>query len=509
MHQYYYDLQIYEDLICGDLEPGRLNAEKIQIGINYLEEDFGSCQNMKILKLKFKNDNLQVLEKLNISNAHPLAKKYFSEQDLAFDNDLEELLSKEIVALLNVNLDKVKFTITKAKNSIHEVGICENSSWNEIDQNRVKYCYYYRVLTEYQTKIKRAIHEAYFVLNESDFRKLIIAVQKSLMYYIKELKKQHDVNPDLLEYKVKESYTNQDCFSLIYISLIELLNFLYENHHDEFDKTYPVPYYSEKININQIDEKITVIRKHLNEQHVDPLLIDVMEEQFQRINKFDHPKRLTYHELDYFIEFLNKLSLFLVTFKDQEISTDDVISLLISLKFNNLKFIQYLTNEFRKDLKIIDSFIEKSLYLLERKKIVEQSVEAIQIHFAPNSIDISAVICNWIDKEKAVIDAYIEKLKYINEEKPNESYKMETSLTSKQLAVLIKMLNDDDILVSKSQSDMARWISANFKTTNKENISINQCRNNLYSSDPTDLEKIKEIAIALINGCNEKLKSPD
>jgi len=87
---------------------------------------------MQILKLKFRKDDLQVLEKLNISNAHPLANKYFSEQDLAFDNDVEDLLSKQIVNLLNIKLDKVKFTITKAKNSIHQVGICQNSSWDDI-----------------------------------------------------------------------------------------------------------------------------------------------------------------------------------------------------------------------------------------------------------------------------------------------------------------------------------------------------------------------------------------
>jgi hypothetical protein len=89
MHQYYYELQIYEDLIYGDLEPVRLTGEKIQRIRTYLEEEIGSCQDMQILKLKFRKDDLQVLEKLNISNAHPLANKYFSEQDLAFDNDVK------------------------------------------------------------------------------------------------------------------------------------------------------------------------------------------------------------------------------------------------------------------------------------------------------------------------------------------------------------------------------------------------------------------------------------
>jgi hypothetical protein len=70
MHQYYYELQIYEDLIYGDLEPVRLTGEKIQRIRTYLEEEIGFCQDMQILKLKFRKNDLQVLEKLNITNAH-------------------------------------------------------------------------------------------------------------------------------------------------------------------------------------------------------------------------------------------------------------------------------------------------------------------------------------------------------------------------------------------------------------------------------------------------------
>jgi hypothetical protein len=69
------------------------------------------------------------------------------------------------------------------------------------------------------------------------------------------------------------------------------------------------------------------------------------------------------------------------------------------------------------------------------------------------------------------------------------------------------MLSDCDVIVSNSQFDIARWISAVFRTNNTENISPLQLRKNLYNSDPEIMVKIKDVGISLVNGCNENLNN--
>lgn len=66
MQQCYFELQIYEDLIYGELEPVRLNGDKINLIINYLNEEIDNCQDMQIVKVKVKKDGIEVLEKLNM-----------------------------------------------------------------------------------------------------------------------------------------------------------------------------------------------------------------------------------------------------------------------------------------------------------------------------------------------------------------------------------------------------------------------------------------------------------
>lgn len=503
MHQYYYELQIYEDLINGEMTPFRLKGDKLQLGRKYLDQEVGQCQDMQLLKVKRRNKKAEVIEKLNITNAHPLAKMYFHEPEIAFEENIHDILSKEIASELHIDNKNLVFTTSKLKNNVYHIGICQNSTWSKIAQQRIKYCYYFQMLSDCQRKLKRSLHLAVYELEEENFKKLVSNIQKTLLYYLSELQKEHVIDPNLIDYQIKESYTNQDCVSLIYISLIEQLNHLYENYHSAFDKSYLVPYYSEIINVNQIDEKINFIRTTLQKQGIDPLLMNVLNEQFDRIMRFDHPNRLTYHELDYFIEFLSNLAKFIAMNKEKGITADRIVTTLISYQFNSFKFIQYLTNEIRMDLATIQTFQEKRLYLLTQKKMVEQCIVAIKKPFDPKSNCIRETLCDWIEKEKQLVEEHIQLYSDETTVQKTETYKIETSFTAKQLAVFIKILSDGDIIISKSQSELARWISANFKTANCPEISITQMRNNLYNKDPDTLERIRQTLIEMRNILNE------
>ena len=145
MHQYYYELQIFEDLICGELEPVRLKGEKLQLGRKYLANELGSCQDIKLLKIRLKKHNFEIIEKLNISNAHPLANQFFYEQDSHFEEHINDILAQELFTELGIKSNDIAFTFSKSNKNICQIGICLNSSWNEIEHQRVKYCYLYQL----------------------------------------------------------------------------------------------------------------------------------------------------------------------------------------------------------------------------------------------------------------------------------------------------------------------------------------------------------------------------
>jgi hypothetical protein len=507
MHQYYYDLQIYEDVIYGELEPTRLQGEQINLAISYLNENLGYCQDMQIVKFKVKNDDFTVTEKLHISNAHPLAKKFFFEQDINFNNDFEDVFAKKITRELKVNKENFQFTISKKKDNVQIVGVCEHSSWEALEPERVKYYYYYQLFSECERKIKRAINSAPFEYTEQELRSLIRNIQKTLMLYLSEIQKYHACNLKKLDYELKPNYSNEDCINLAYISIVQQLNFLYERHSEYFDKSYPVPYYSFKVNSNQIIEKIELIQNQFKRQEIDQTLVEVLEEQFQRILKFDHPKPLTYHEMDYFIELLNELAKYMYRNINMGVSTDEIVHFFCSFRFNNFPFLQYVTNELKKDLETISCNREKEFYLQLKKKNMLQLLRPIKCSYDPESLDVVEFLLQWIEKEIKLLEVLMRNSMDYPEPQKIESIKLETSLSLKQLAAFMKILSECDVIISKSQSEIARWISSSFKTSGQENISIAQSRNHLYNKDPLILEKVKTIAISVVNVVNEKLNA--
>jgi len=509
MHQCYYQLQIYEDLIYGDLEPARLQGDKLDTVIKYLDQEFDKCQNMQIIDLYVSKKEVILLQKINVSNAHPLGNKYFFQRDLENTDKIEDQLSKKVLKELDINLDEVQFTVSKVDKHLQRIEFCENSFWNKFSKDRIKYCYYYQILSECTKDFKRTIRLKAFESNESEFRKLISNVQKTLMFYIKELYKLHKIDLSNVKYGIKDNYSKQDYISVIYISLVEKLNFLYENFSEEFNKNHPVPYYSEKINVNKISEKISDIQEYFDERGTDVLLEDIICEQFGRIVIYEHPNRVTYHELDYFIDLINEFTKQFLTQDSVTFTDDDIVSFLISHKFNHLNFIHYVTNKIRKDINSISDLTKKKLRLLYHRNFVKQSFEFSDKMYDPNARSASVVIQDWIANEVKLVKQYSPNKvdnPVINQ---NESLKLKTSLSIRQLSVLIKTLSDCDIILSNSQTDLARWICANFKNENSENFSVDQARNHLYNKDPMILERIKDLGIEIMNVINEKLAAKD
>lgn len=144
MDQYYFSLEIYEELINTDYVPfSEKNNQNID-SVNYLKDEIGSCKDLQLIKVKKQRNRKKVIKKVNISNAHPLAVEYFDQPDIEFESQLKDILSEEVLKGVDISNQKVDFTISKKMRNEQLIGICKNTSWNEIDSQRTKYCYYFR-----------------------------------------------------------------------------------------------------------------------------------------------------------------------------------------------------------------------------------------------------------------------------------------------------------------------------------------------------------------------------
>ena len=502
-------LEIYDDIIFGSLNPLHLNISNhaSKILTVYLTEKLGAPKDLQLIKSRVKDNKAVVVDKQNISSAHPLASKFIYHNDLPFNDSIEDLFPDTILQNIDVDLKNVVFTSSKSKNSnLTTYSFCVETSWRKIKFDRLKYCYYYNLLEEYSFNIKSRLRLKNFEYDESTFGKLVQKIQETLLLNIKELLVIHTVNPKLINYKVEKSYTNDHHFAIIYKSMIKLLDYLFENYNQHFNKNHPIPFYSEKININNIDTKINKIKRSFNRSSINPKLQKIINEQFRRIIEIDHPNRLTYHEFDYFILLINGIHNHIANAPDGILSEEEIVSLLISHRFNNYNFLTCLISEYRKDLHSILNLQERRFQLLELNKNVNQSFEAIKISYDPEAKNISEVLQTWFEQELKLIDEKIKIKKASPVISESESMKIESLLNTMELSVFIKLMNDSKVIKAKNYQDLARWICATYNTAIKERFSISQTRNNLYSKDTLVLENVRDKIIDMLNLINSKLK---
>ena len=141
----YSELDIYEDFINGNLEPKKLNGSQLRSIPKFL------------------------IEKIKISSAHPLAEEYFNNEPSLFEND--SLIPKEVLEQLDIDQELTSDqTILKKQENFSLIGVTIESEWQELENDRLKYCYINLILQEHIRKIKIKLRSDFFSTKNKDYK---------------------------------------------------------------------------------------------------------------------------------------------------------------------------------------------------------------------------------------------------------------------------------------------------------------------------------------------------
>ena len=156
MQEFFEEIISYHDLINGSLVPNKINSSALA---EYLTNEQLSCQDMILGQFEEKNNKFELVEEFRICSAHPLAETYFKGNEIPFPNPINQTLHPDILDQLKVKPNNLNNTVYYRKQeSLQTVGVSIDAEWNEIEENRLKYCYINTLLNEMenQHKIGRA-----------------------------------------------------------------------------------------------------------------------------------------------------------------------------------------------------------------------------------------------------------------------------------------------------------------------------------------------------------------
>ncbi|PKR79571.1 hypothetical protein CW751_14570 [Brumimicrobium salinarum] len=497
MKELFYETISYHELINGDLAPKTVDTSNIT---EYFNSEGVYCQEM--ILAKYDKDDFEFIEEIRISSAHPLAESYFDAEEPHFPKKAQDNLKSKILQHLDiqtVNLENK--LIYKSENGVQLVGMIIDADWDEVEKNRLKYCYFNRLLQEMEKKHIGIIKQINITQSEDQLKSSIIKIQRDLHGNLNEITNEFNLKSSDLEIKVKKVYTDKDCIILVYKSMLEILDYISTTFYDFIDQKKDIPYYSKLFNQNDVVTKTEKILKQLDEIEIEERLQLLIEDELRKILDFDISKRITYLEFDEFKRFLYHFSKFLEKHKHETFGQTDLIHFLISISFKKQIFFEYIIHQLQSTLIKSDGFEERNEFLMTKKKEYLQlklsSIKPFNADETPLVLD----LLQWVNLELKHVKR--ETQTRIPESQKLVNEKIVTTLSSKKLGAYYLVSKDFGIFKPESMIQFSEWIHETHKNETDHSYTPDSIRNNFYKIESKSREMLRDFAFYILDVTNQ------
>jgi hypothetical protein len=498
-----YDLEIFDDLMSGQLCPENVTLSSSTQLVDYLNAHCGQCKKITVATVKKRNHLYQISKICSLTNAHPLVHQFQLTQTELFEWNQCSSLAQEIIDELKIDRNKVLYMESSGKHAVKEIRIEHLAEWSELPMEQLKFYYFSALLRKECDSIRKRIQSKVFNLPDkqnTDF--YIYKLQRYMIEVSYDLMKAYDFNLDTLSHSIKDNYSDCDIYTMVYIHLEELIAFVEKNYLEHIDDNVSVPFNSTLYSVYNLSEKISRIHERLELVPIEPELRVILQAPLFKVNSRSLEGRMTYRELMYHIQFITNLFELLST--EEHCSEDRIISFCFELNFNDMKFIEYLIDKMKREIDRCSTEDEVDQMLRKELKLVHQQQLHTRKSFNDRSQPLKTYLVHWLEQEILFLERKLEKsISAIpHQVSAKEHTKIDLNLSVPQLGFLLRLFCDSGIIQATSKQEMMRSISAICRTSKVNSISVKSLNNSFYEQDEQTLASVKHILIKMIGELN-------
>ena len=493
-----YNLEIFDDVIFGQRVPEKLTEKHRNVMAEFLKETVDQGLLLSLVNYQKTNDVLLVKEVDEISNAHPLAREYFLNQGI--DYDQSESTDAYIHVLQQLNLNPKEVHISHRE---QHLAITRNIEWCSLSFDRLKYCYFNILLKNEMQALRKSINANLLFLQEREKAQFCVQqLFRTFQGLSFQIARKHELCEGELPYSVKTEYTDKDIYALIFKNIEKMLRFMESSFFHLIDLTSHIPHKSNLYFSYELLEKKELIKKVLTNSKIHP---DLCAAILTPLYQATHPtliQRITYTELNYFQCFSSRLA---EHCSADEVSERGLFKLLLELNFNSPALIEFILHRINEKLDAAKNDVKRKEILLLALKLVNQVSCCSKISFNPNLHSAKHLVCDWIEQEILFLDRNLIRVaNKIETEVKNEIIKLTSGLNVGQLALLFKLLSETGIILNSNQQEILKSIALNFQTSKVHEISITSLKNRYYNFDSKTVEGLKSKLIEMLNLLQKK-----
>ena len=381
---------------------------------------------------------------------------------------------------MNYIIEKFDHIITSLSSSDKMNGDIKREEANDI----IKDC------EEEKERIRLQIMEEVF--NASEERTLELLIDKYQSVFIRlidQLYTYQQANKKQQEYKLLSK--------ALYEYLNELLYFLQIHYAKYFNHFQKMPFIKMKHIKKELKPKLDTIIAAFQRTILNEKLIRLI---VQPLEQFISSNTITYSESQNMKAITGELLAIDTTVQEEDFIAI-VKRILISINFNSPELTAYLINEL--DTLVADEeSVQGKLRILkyQLKEINQVTVKreyALHIYYG----SLKEQIINWLNEENAFYQTELVVVSSMPNPLTNDT-KIHTSLSVAKLAVLIKLLVADKIIINRTLAPMLRIAAKTFTTLQKDDISFGSLETKYHAPDKSTTNTVRDMLFKWINIVN-------
>jgi hypothetical protein len=378
---------------------------------------------------------------------------------------------------MNYIIEKFDHIITSLSSSDKMNGGIKREEANDI----IKDC------EEEKERIRLQIMEEVFNAREERTLELLIDKYQSVFIrLIDQLYAYQQTNKKQQEYKLLSK--------ALYEYLNELLYFLQIHYAKYFNHFQKMPFIKMEHIKKELKPKLETIIAAFQRTILNEKLIRLI---IQPLEQFISSNTITYNESQYMKAITGELLAIDTTVQEEDIIAI-VKKILISINFNSPELTAYLINEL--DTLVADEESVQGKLRILKYQLKEINQVTIKPEYALHN-DYSSLkeqIINWLNEEILFYQA--EHAVVIAMPNPIISdTKIHTSLSVPQLALLFRLLKEEQLITNTNQSELLKVVSGCFTTMHKESFSYGHLHGKYYKIEQHTKRTVYDMLIRLLH----------
>lgn len=273
----------------------------------------------------------------------------------------------------------------------------------------------------------------------------------------------------------------------------EVFEFIKEYFSSYFDLTQKVPTYlllhfKDSLKANAESMKQLVVNNGIEMEEIGVIVSEIIEHTITERTEIN-----TYSQVNYYRELFHQF-----LSGEGTLTCSFIRDTLYKFNYNSESFILNEYERLNKASNQLHSIKEKIALLSYELKRVNQFFSTSRNALLQHTPSVKEQVGNWIMEEIRFLEKGILPVEYANTLSEHDS-KIHTSLSVAKLAVIIRLLVVDKIIINRTVAPMLRIVGRTFSSLEKDDISVGSLETKYHAPDKATISAVRDMLFKWIN----------